>query len=1141
MSLSTNLLAYYKLDETSGTTVVNSVGGYPNGVLSGNVSVNQTGKLNGAFRFTKTTKGSDKVSLTGFGNPATLTVSLWVKLNSNTEETYFFFGGKTAWNIIRCGVNQGGDGKFHLQLYTGSTNPVIYSDSSASTGVWTHLVYQYGASGMKMWVNGSLQSQTNSYIGTGSGAGNDKYIGSGTMQAHSPDGYIDEVGIWDRTLTNEEILTLYNGGAGSAYPFKNHNNSIVELDNILISKPNDELTIAANASRTGVNESPILTINLKRKKLIYCQNSGSSFSFFDTLTQSTTTLGLTSSLIQADSQCSSNAIYIGDYAYWGHCNSSATNTPVIVKYNMTDDTYTTFNAPTTTLNNENYTLLTDGTNLHFIKTSNVSAYTSTNLVITDYIYNGTSWTTETSTTTTYNKRLHDIYTSGNTQTCGFVQLNNNPKDIRFIGKTGSNSVETVFLSFNLYNKLDVEFSDISAILNTSSDTKYSTHLYQGKLYSPVSSGYIEVLDLYTKKSSQITLSAGLFDYRSSILVSDKIYIFGGMEYGIFNITNSSFERGYYSNYTYYSSGASVYYNNKIYNTFYPFGDSWEPWNRLQIFDMSSKTVSLVTLPTTMNRRTAQLYNGKIYMPQDGGTTLEIYDIATNTTVTKTLPTNMYRKTSQLYNGKIYMPQSGGTTLEIYDIAGDTTTTRTLPTSMERETSVLKDGILYMPGNNGRTLEIHNISANSTTTKTLPLSTGRYSSSSLGSNVYFIESGEYYTEVLDLNFENDISKSVFITANGKATYQTYNNKIYFIAHWGYIEIYDPVIDTVTLGATLTNMSIYTSQLYNGRIYIPQYDGTTLEIYDIATNTKVTRNLHVNINKITSQLYNGKIYMPQDGGTTLLIYDIEGNTTTTKTLPTNMSRWTSQLYNGKIYMPQYGGTTLEIYDIAGDTTTTKTLPTNMDRRTSILNNGKIYMPQDGGTTLEIYDIVQDTTTTKTLPTSSSRRSCNIYNGRIYFPAYYGTSLDIYDIETGISSTKTLSVSMSRESSCLYNGKLYMPQSGDGYTLEIYDIEKRIVNTPTTTDTMFTINTNFDGDVLISLSNIILYNLSTRTSITVTSLLNYFKSSSTNLFPKITTDFYFKQGKNLSVDLNYLKFKNNLLSICLASTVQSQYAPT
>jgi hypothetical protein len=33
------------------------------------------------------------------------------------------------------------------------------------------------------------------------------------------DGTIDEVGIWNRSLSSSEVSELYNGGSGASYPF----------------------------------------------------------------------------------------------------------------------------------------------------------------------------------------------------------------------------------------------------------------------------------------------------------------------------------------------------------------------------------------------------------------------------------------------------------------------------------------------------------------------------------------------------------------------------------------------------------------------------------------------------------------------------------------------------------------------------------------------------------------------------------------------------------------------------------------------------------------------------------------------------------------------------------------------------------
>ena len=71
-------------------------------------------------------------------------------------------------------------------------------------------------------------------------------------------------------------------------------------------------------------------------------------------------------------------------------------------------------------------------------------------------------------------------------------------------------------------------------------------------------------------------------------------------------------------------------------------------------------------PASVARSTAQLYNGKIYCPENNGTALHIYDITSNVWTTGAVaPASVVRSTSQLYNGKIYCPESGNNTLHIY--------------------------------------------------------------------------------------------------------------------------------------------------------------------------------------------------------------------------------------------------------------------------------------------------------------------------------------------------------------------------------------------------------------------------------------------------------------------------------------------
>ena len=80
----------------------------------------------------------------------------------------------------------------------------------------------------KMFVNGSAETLT---VAAGSNDG--KWIGDTTINAgrltaigtikyagtnyRYMDGILDEYGIWDRDLTNDEVTALYNSGNGLTY------------------------------------------------------------------------------------------------------------------------------------------------------------------------------------------------------------------------------------------------------------------------------------------------------------------------------------------------------------------------------------------------------------------------------------------------------------------------------------------------------------------------------------------------------------------------------------------------------------------------------------------------------------------------------------------------------------------------------------------------------------------------------------------------------------------------------------------------------------------------------------------------------------------------------------------------------------
>ena len=94
-----------------------------------------------------------------------------------------------------------------------------------AVNTWYHIVYTKTGTTSHFYINGVDKTLTANLStgGLNTGAGTFRLGsyngGSGGVGNRQMDGVIDEVGIWSRVLTQEEVTTLYNGGAGIQYPF----------------------------------------------------------------------------------------------------------------------------------------------------------------------------------------------------------------------------------------------------------------------------------------------------------------------------------------------------------------------------------------------------------------------------------------------------------------------------------------------------------------------------------------------------------------------------------------------------------------------------------------------------------------------------------------------------------------------------------------------------------------------------------------------------------------------------------------------------------------------------------------------------------------------------------------------------------
>jgi hypothetical protein len=271
-----DILAYWNLNNngSGGVSLVDSTGnGYTltnnNGVTLG------TGIIAGDAVFdpillnsltTPITVGSDFsisawVNVTDFdGGPAALGSSTDPNapgIAVYSDETYFFYG------------NNGGD-----------CNPST-SVGPLNLGQWYNIVgtISSSTSTCRYYINGELISED-----TYTGLGNFTELQLGEYYARSLpsfNGQLDEVGVWNRALSQADVTKLYNGGAGLTYPFATalyYNNAENDGDwgNLLNWWQDSGFTIQATAlpdNTTPVNLYNEVTQNTQGANQCFCSSA----------------------------------------------------------------------------------------------------------------------------------------------------------------------------------------------------------------------------------------------------------------------------------------------------------------------------------------------------------------------------------------------------------------------------------------------------------------------------------------------------------------------------------------------------------------------------------------------------------------------------------------------------------------------------------------------------------------------------------------------------------------------------------------------------------------------------------------------------------------------------------------------------
>lgn len=226
MALTTNLVSYWKLDESSGNAA-DSVGA--NTLTNNNTVGYAAAKINngadGGSSNTDKSLSRDGNTPAGISYAQFVTawsISLW--MNETTQgSNKKFTGMQVSDGSNRRNMQLTSDsGTLKVNVYDGTANSYTTAQS-LSTGTWYHVVYTYDGTDIRIYLNGTLVltqsrsfSQQNDSQAGGFGLVADRQNNS-SVDFFS--GLVDEVGIWSRALSAGEVSQLYNGGNGSQYAF----------------------------------------------------------------------------------------------------------------------------------------------------------------------------------------------------------------------------------------------------------------------------------------------------------------------------------------------------------------------------------------------------------------------------------------------------------------------------------------------------------------------------------------------------------------------------------------------------------------------------------------------------------------------------------------------------------------------------------------------------------------------------------------------------------------------------------------------------------------------------------------------------------------------------------------------------------
>ena len=234
-----DLKAYYKFDESSGNIInqatsvgsSDSLGSNADMTISG-ATYSQTGKIGNALSFDGSndygTLGSSLSQWNLFHGTGDWSINFWINYDEFVAEDRFFSNmDSTETRGINFGVGWSGnpDGQIGLSIksdngFMTNNGGINFPSDISGTGTWVMITlvadYSDTTNTYTVYLNGVAGSSVARAVAgsTGDSEYSLKLASRGNYADRFFDGLFDEMTIWSRVLTADEITSLYNANIG---------------------------------------------------------------------------------------------------------------------------------------------------------------------------------------------------------------------------------------------------------------------------------------------------------------------------------------------------------------------------------------------------------------------------------------------------------------------------------------------------------------------------------------------------------------------------------------------------------------------------------------------------------------------------------------------------------------------------------------------------------------------------------------------------------------------------------------------------------------------------------------------------------------------------------------------------------------